>query len=80
MPPQPIWFQNSPAWIGLKSNYAKFGVSNLFFKSYRRKTFWGVGSPPLVKEGLRVSHGIDISKWITETICPPFFNILTDKT
>ena len=31
--------------ILLKLNYGKFGVSNLFFKSYRRKTFEGVDRP-----------------------------------
>ena len=39
----------------IKVDYSKFGISNLFFKSYRRKTFgFRLYSPPLplVKEGL----------------------------
>ena len=38
----------------LKLDYAKFGVSNLFFQSYRRKTFVGGQIDPLpkIQEGL----------------------------
>ena len=41
--------------ILLKLNYAKFGVSNLFFQKLSKKNLWGVGSTPfgpLGQEGL----------------------------
>ena len=39
--------------ILLKFDSARFGVSNFFFKSYRRKTFGVSARPTLVKEGLK---------------------------
>ena len=40
--------------ILLKLNYAKFGVSNLFFSEVIEEEPWGVGSTPLVQEGLNL--------------------------
>ena len=37
----------------LKLDYAKFGVSNLFFQKLLKKNLCGVGSIPLAKEGLK---------------------------
>ena len=38
--------------ILLKLDYAKFGVSNLFFQKLSKDLWGGLDSPPLVQEGL----------------------------
>ena len=45
-------------YILLKFDYAKFGVSNLFFSQVIEETFGGeLARPPLVKEGLTINKG-----------------------
>ena len=46
-------------YILLKFDYAKFGVSNLFFSQVieEKPLGGGVGSTPLVKEGLTINKG-----------------------
>ena len=56
-PPPKFWghpkFDHTPMCTLLKLDYAKFGVSTLFFQKLWKKNLWGSARPPpLVKEGL----------------------------
>ena len=53
--------------ILLKLDYAKFGVSKLFFPKLSKKNLWGVEPPPpppLVKEGLIVHVCLILSAFL----------------
>ena len=43
-------------YILLKLDYAKFGVSNLFFSKVIEENLWGVGSTPPGKGRVKIFH------------------------